>query len=60
MLRLACSLSLCCRDYAAGDLAEERLSSQGRQQQLGPNFYVRWDGTRAFYFTEVCGWLGAC
>ena len=41
------------RDYAAGDLAQERLEAAGRQQQLGPGFFVRWDGTCAYYFTEV-------
>lgn len=39
------------RDYAAGDLAEERLD--GRSQQLAPHFYVRGDGTRSFFFTPV-------
>ena len=42
-----------CRDYAAGDMAQGRLAAAGRQQRLGHNFYVRWDGTRAYYFTEV-------
>ena len=46
------------RDYAAGDLAQDRLAAEGRQQLLGASFYVRWDGTRAFYFSEVspCCW----
>eukprot|EP00271_Cylindrocystis_brebissonii_P007832 TRINITY_DN21644_c0_g2_i1.p1 TRINITY_DN21644_c0_g2~~TRINITY_DN21644_c0_g2_i1.p1 ORF type:complete len:787 (+),score=119.58 TRINITY_DN21644_c0_g2_i1:73-2433(+) len=39
------------RDYAAGDLAEERLAGKSKQK-LDENFYVRGDGTRAFYFTE--------
>ncbi|KAI7846222.1 hypothetical protein COHA_000292 [Chlorella ohadii] len=46
------------RDYAAGDLCQERLSGEGKQQQLGDNFFVRWDGTCAYYFTEAspcCG-----
>lgn len=43
------------RDYAVGDLAEERLQKQGRQKKLGPNFYVRGDGTTCHYFSEVGG-----
>jgi len=31
------------RDYAFGDLAQERLMSKG--QQISGNFYVRGDGT---------------
>lgn len=38
------------RDYAIGDLAQERFSS--KDQKISENFYVRGDGTRAFYFTE--------
>jgi methyltransferase-like protein 6 len=37
------------RDYASGDLAETRL--QAKQQKLGESFYVRGDGTRAYYFS---------
>jgi methyltransferase-like protein 6 len=40
---------VCVRDYAAGDLAEQRL--EAKSQKLGDNFYVRSDGTRAYYFT---------
>ncbi|KAL6768508.1 hypothetical protein ACKKBF_B11000 [Auxenochlorella protothecoides x Auxenochlorella symbiontica] len=40
------------RDYARGDLAQSRLSEPGRVQRLADDFYVRWDGTRAFYFTQ--------
>ena len=42
-----------CRDYAAGDLCQDRLAGEGRQQRLSDSFYVRWDGTCAFYFGEV-------
>ncbi|XP_078173588.1 S-adenosyl-L-methionine-dependent methyltransferases superfamily protein [Carex rostrata] len=38
------------RDYASGDLAQERLTSKG--QQISESFYVRGDGTRAYYFSE--------
>eukprot|EP00892_Ulva_mutabilis_P007510 jgi/Ulvmu1/5130/UM021_0147.1 len=40
------------RDYAAGDLAEQRLSSHGSQRKLADNFYIRGDGTRCYYFTQ--------
>ncbi|KAL4585052.1 hypothetical protein LXL04_009665 [Taraxacum kok-saghyz] len=38
------------RDYATGDLAQERLIS--KDQKISENFFVRGDGTRAFYFSE--------
>ncbi|XP_077239744.1 S-adenosyl-L-methionine-dependent methyltransferases superfamily protein [Tasmannia lanceolata] len=38
------------RDYAVGDLAQERLTC--KDQQISENFFVRGDGTRAFYFSE--------
>lgn len=40
------------RDYAVGDLAEGRLSQKDSLKCISPHFYVRGDGTRAFYFTE--------
>jgi len=42
------------RDYAEGDLAEDKLSQKDSLKCISPHFYVRGDGTRAFYFTEVC------
>lgn len=50
-----------CRDYAEGDLAQERLRGEGRQARTAPNTFVRWDGTLCEYFTEVRpvgGWAG--
>ena len=41
------------RDYAEGDLAQARLAGPSKQQQLADHFYVRGDGTRAFYFPQV-------
>ena len=41
------------RDYAEGDLAHGRLGDAGKQQKLAPNFYVRGDGTRCFYFSKA-------
>eukprot|EP00803_Ostreobium_quekettii_P003831 evm.model.scf_404.3 EVM.evm.TU.scf_404.3 scf_404:66256-70198(+) len=40
------------RDYAKGDLAEQRFAAEGRQQKLAENFYVRGDGTRCYYFSK--------
>ena len=40
------------RDYAEGDLAESRLQGKARPQKLSENFYVRMDGTRAYYFSQ--------
>lgn len=39
------------RDYAVGDLAQERLSN--KVQKISESFYVRGDGTRVFYFSEI-------
>ncbi|XP_059455548.1 uncharacterized protein LOC132185777 isoform X2 [Corylus avellana] len=39
------------RDYATGDLAQERFTS--KDQKISENFYVRGDGTRAFYFSNM-------
>ncbi|PSR93598.1 Methyltransferase-like protein [Actinidia chinensis var. chinensis] len=38
------------RDYAIGDLAQERFNC--KDQKISENFYVRGDGTRAFYFSD--------
>ncbi|ESW33712.1 hypothetical protein PHAVU_001G092600 [Phaseolus vulgaris] len=38
------------RDYATGDLAQERFST--KDQKISENFYVRGDGTRAYYFSN--------
>ncbi|EEF46095.1 Actin-binding protein ABP140, putative [Ricinus communis] len=38
------------RDYAVGDLAQERFTC--KDQKISENFYVRGDGTRAFYFSN--------
>lgn len=41
------------RDYGAGDMAERRFRASSRLKCIGERFYVRGDGTRAFYFMEV-------
>ena len=40
------------RDYASGDLAQERFAAKDGQK-LAENFYVRGDGTRAYYFSPA-------
>ncbi|GAU47959.1 hypothetical protein TSUD_06930 [Trifolium subterraneum] len=39
------------RDYATGDLAQERFS--GKDQKISDNFYVRGDGTVSFQFGSI-------
>lgn len=41
------------RDYAEGDLAQLRLAGPTRNQRISENFYVRSDGTQAYYFSQV-------
>jgi hypothetical protein len=41
------------RDYAVGDWAELRFSEGRHLQKLADNYYVRGDGTRAYYFSKV-------
>ncbi|KAG6505250.1 hypothetical protein ZIOFF_037604 [Zingiber officinale] len=38
------------RDYAVGDFAQVKLANKG--QMISENFFVRGDGTCAFYFSE--------
>jgi hypothetical protein len=45
--------SVIVRDYATGDLAQQRLACEGRHKRLAPDFYVRGDGTRCLYFSKV-------
>lgn len=41
------------RDYAVGDLAQQRFDGkESATQKIEENFYVRSDGTRAYYFAE--------
>jgi tRNAThr (cytosine32-N3)-methyltransferase len=43
------------RDYAKGDMAQLRFEQEEPNKEankLGENFYVRGDGTRAYYFTK--------
>jgi hypothetical protein len=39
------------RDYGIYDMAEIRLAEQ-KGHKISENFYVRKDGTRAYYFSE--------
>ena len=40
------------RDYGIYDMAEIRMAEQ-KGHKIGDNFYVRKDGTRAYYFSEA-------
>jgi len=51
VVRRAAAARVFVRDYAAGDLAQERFDNKSHQK-ISDNFYVRGDGTRAYYFTE--------
>lgn len=42
------------------DLAQQRLGTSGRPQQLGSSFFMRMDGTKAFYFSEARYPVCAC
>jgi len=39
------------RDYGLGDTAQERFSAKSGEKKLEENFFVRHDGTRAYYFS---------
>ena len=42
--------TVCLRDYARYDLTEVRFAKKKRPRKLAEHFYVRGDGTRAYYF----------
>jgi methyltransferase-like protein 6 len=41
------------RDYAEGDLAQERLQDSKGVRHIRGNFYARGDGTCCYYFGQV-------
>lgn len=50
------------RDYARGDANQHDFDKQYPPRKLAPNFYVRPDGTRAYFFAldEVVALFAAC
>ena len=50
------------RDYARGDANQLDFDKQYPPRKLAPNFYVRPDGTRAYFFdlNEVCSLFDRC
>lgn len=41
------------RDYASGDMAQQRFDGkEAKSQKIQDRFYVRSDGTRAYYFEQ--------
>jgi methyltransferase-like protein 6 len=40
------------RDYAQNDLAKNRFRKKDSYKKIGDQFYVRGDGTRAYYFSK--------
>lgn len=39
------------RDYGRGDMAEKRFTKNCGKKKISENFFVRKDGTRAYYST---------
>ena len=44
------------RDYAATDAVKRaQLAGEAGRKRIADGFYSRWDGTRAFFFSEARG-----